>query len=125
MQVVSTKNGIGFPHAKQAARITRSRMIWALGRPGTQTVYAITRLAWRAGQPGQTGAGHPRPLAIGAVRWVCDMAFGEEATHAHTGRRLGASNIAAATHTLNRKIGQLLTLIDHPLRPQKSQTYQL
>ena len=85
LQVVSVKNGIGFPHAKPAARIIRVRTNLQAGETSTETVYAITSLA--AGQVSaarlaQIIRGH---WAIEAMHWVRDMSFGEDASQVRTG----------------------------------------
>ncbi len=47
LQLVSIKTGIGFPHARLAARITRTRTHAASGATSRETVYAVTNLDWQ------------------------------------------------------------------------------
>jgi predicted transposase YbfD/YdcC len=46
LQLVSINTGIGFPHARLAARITRTRTHAASGATSRETVYAVTNLDW-------------------------------------------------------------------------------
>ncbi len=56
VQVTSIKAGIGFPHARLAARITRTRARIGTERTSTEIVYAITNLGWDQVTPAQLAA---------------------------------------------------------------------
>jgi predicted transposase YbfD/YdcC len=144
LQVLGVGSGIGFPHAKLAVRIIRTRTQVSTGATGQETVYAVTNLTWE-----QVSAAQLADIIRGhwsienRVHWVRDMSFGEDASQVRTGTgpramatlrniaigllrtRHGAANIAAATRTLGRRIEQLLALIDHRTAPHPSQRYQL
>ncbi len=51
--VTSVAAGIGFPHARLAARITRTRARTGTATTSTETVYAITNLGWDQVTPAQ------------------------------------------------------------------------
>jgi len=46
LQVVSVAAGIGFPHARLAARVTRTRGHTRTGKTSRQAIYAVTSLGW-------------------------------------------------------------------------------
>jgi predicted transposase YbfD/YdcC len=129
---VRTPGGIGFPHAQQAARITRTRIV--AGRTSHETAYLTVSLP----------AGHAtaRDLQTWIRRhWhienklhhVRDVTFREDLHQARTGngpaviatlrntaigwhRTTGATNIARATRHANRRSHDLITAVTsgHP-----------
>lgn len=132
LQVVSVADGIAFPHARLAARITRVRTTARTGATSTETVHAITSLSWdevTAARLAEIVRGH---WAIeNRVHHVRDTTFDEDRCQVRTGdaprvmatlrniaigliraRQLDPS-IAAATRTLSRRVEQLLDLLDH------------
>lgn len=124
---VATPGGIGFPHAEQAIRITRTRII--AGRTSRETAYLTVSLP----------AGHApaRDLQSWIRRhWhienrlhhVRDVTFSEDLHQARTGtgpaviatlrntaigwhRTTGATNIARATRQANRQSHALITAV--------------
>lgn len=129
---VATPGGIGFPHAQQAARITRTRIV--AGRTSRETAYLTVSLP----------AGHAtaRDLQTWIRRhWhienrlhhVRDVTFREDLHQARTGngpaviatlrntaiawhQTAGATNIARATRQANRRSHDLITAVtsSHP-----------
>jgi predicted transposase YbfD/YdcC len=124
---VGTPGGIAFPHAQQAVRITRTRIV--AGRTSRETAYLTVSLA----------AGHAtaRDLQTWIRRhWhienklhhVRDVTFREDLHQARTGtgpaviatlrntaigwhRTTGATNIARATRQANRRSHDLITAV--------------
>lgn len=130
--VTSVKAGIGFPHARLAARITRTRVQVATGKSSIETVYAITNLTWDQVTPQQLAALVRGHWAIeNRVHYVRDVTFNEDRSQIRTGNgprvmatlrniavglirtRQRGQNIAAATRTLGRRTEILLALLDH------------
>jgi len=132
LQVVSINTGIRFPHARLAARITRTRTHTASGVTSRETVYAVTNLDWAhvtAAGLAELIRGH---WAIeNRVHHVRDTTFDEDRSQVRTGtaarvmatlRNIAiglirtadtTANIAAATRTLGRRVDRLLHLLDH------------
>lgn len=132
LQVTSVATGIGFPHAKLAARIHRTRTQMRTGKTSTETVYAVTSLSWEqvtASQLAEVIRGH---WAIeNQVHHVRDTTYDEDRSQVRTGdaprvmatlrnialgiirARHGGGNVAATTRTLGRKVTVLLNLLDH------------
>jgi predicted transposase YbfD/YdcC len=132
LQVTSIATGIGFPHARLAARIARTRTNVRTGRTSTETVYAITSLGWddiTAAQLAEVIRGH---WAIeNRVHYVRDTTYDEDRSQVRTGNgprvmatlrniaigliraRHSGGNIAAVTRTLGRRVTALLDLLDH------------
>lgn len=132
LQVVSVQAGIGFPHARLAARISRTRTSITSGVTSRETVYAVTNLDW-----GQVTAAGLAQLIRGhwsienRVHHVRDTTFDEDRSQVRTGtaprvmatlRNIAiglirtadnSASIAAATRTLGRRVEQLLHLLDH------------
>ena len=117
--------GIGFPHARLAARIIRRRRpISGAKRWSTETVYAVTSLGFadvRAHRLAEIVRGHWH--VENRLHWVRDVTFAEDLSQIRTGtgpavmavlrnlaisrhRLAGATNIAAACRDTAR----------HPLR---------
>ncbi|MEO5743966.1 MAG: ISAs1 family transposase [Terracoccus sp.] len=128
----SVKAGIGFPHARLAARITRTRVQVATGKSSVETVYAVTNLTWDHVTPKQLAALVRGHWAIeNRVHYVRDVTFNEDLSQIRTGNgprvmatlrniavglirtRQRGQNIAAATRTLGRRTEMLLALLDH------------
>ena len=139
LQVVQIAAGIGFPHAKLAARITRTRVRATTGAAGgtsrktsTETVYAVTNLAWEEIRP----AGLARIIRghwtiENRVHHIRDTTWDEDRCQIRTGTapRVMATlkniaiglirttepgaGIAATTRTLGRKTDKVLALLDH------------
>lgn len=132
LQVTGVRAGIGFPHARLAARIVRDRTETRTGEATQEIVYVVTSLGW----PDITPAGLARLVrghwAIeNKVHWIRDMTFDEDHSQIRTGTlpnvmatlrntaiglirlRRPQATIATATRHLGRQTGQLLNLIDH------------
>ena len=131
---VATPGGLGFPHARQAIRITRTRTVQ--GKTTRETAYLIITLPATNAQP--------IDLATWA-RWhwhienrlhrVRDVTFGEDAHQATTGngpavaavlrntaigyhRSNGEPNIARATRRANRRTHDLINAVTSTPRTQ-------
>jgi predicted transposase YbfD/YdcC len=124
---LATPGGIGFPHAQQAVRITRTRIV--AGRTSREAAYLTVSLP--------AGQALPVDLQIWIRRhWhienrlhhVKDMTFREDQHQARTGngpaviatlrntaigyhRTAGATNIARATRQANRRSHDLITTV--------------
>jgi predicted transposase YbfD/YdcC len=124
---VHTPGGIGFPHAQQAVRITRTRIV--AGRTGRETAYLTVSLP----------AGHATARDLqtwirqhwhieNQLHHVRDVTFGEDLHQARTGngpaviatlrntaigwhRSTGAIHIARATRHANRRSHDLITAV--------------
>jgi predicted transposase YbfD/YdcC len=115
LQLCAVAAGIGFPHARLAARIVRRRRpISATKRWSTETVYAVTSLGFadiRAHRLAEIIRGHWH--VENRLHWVRDVVFAEDLSQIRTGtgpavmavlrnlaisrhRLAGATNIAAA-----------------------------
>ncbi|WP_432990707.1 ISAs1 family transposase [Dactylosporangium sp. CA-233914] len=128
---VRTPGGIAFPHAQQAVRITRTRIV--AGKTSRETAYLTVSLP--------TGQALPRDLQTWIRRhWhienmihVRDVTFREDLHQARRGngpavmatlrntaigwhRTTGATNIARATRQANRRSHDLITAVtsSHP-----------
>lgn len=132
LQATSVRAGIGFPHARLAIRVLRTRRDSRTGRTTTETVYAVTSLDWDDVTPARLAdiiRGH---WSIeNAVHHVRDTTFDEDASQVRTGTapqamatlrnitiglirtRQTGSNIAAATRSLGRRAELLLNLLGH------------
>ncbi len=132
LQATSVRAGIGFPHARLAIRLRRTRGDTRTGRTTTETVYAVTSLGWDDVTPARLAdiiRGH---WSIeNAIHHVRDTTFDEDASQVRTGTspqamatlrniaiglirtRHGASNIAEATRCLGRRAELLLNLLGH------------
>ncbi len=132
LQVTSVAAGIGFPHARLAARITRRRTDVRTGTTSIETVYAITSLGWD-----DVTAAHLAEIIRGhwaienRVHYVRDVTFDEDRSQVRTGdaprvmatlrniaiglirARQPGCGIAATTRQLGRRVDQLLDLLDH------------
>lgn len=132
LQVVSVAAGIGFPHARLAARITRTRTDLRTGARSTEAVFAITSLGWHdvtAARLAELLRGH---WAIeNRIHHIRDTTFDEDRCQIRTGdaprvlatlrniaiglirTRQPGTSIGAATRSLGRRTDQLLALLDH------------
>ena len=133
LQAATLRDGIGFPHARLAVRVIRTRGDVRAGRTTQEIVYAVTSLGWddvTAARLADIIRGH---WAIeNAVHHVRDTTFDEDRSQLRTGTapqvmatlrniaigvirtRLGGPNIAAATRSLGRHTEHLLNLLGHP-----------
>lgn len=133
LQMIELQPVIAFPHARLAARITRTRTVGPVGATSTETVYAVTNLTWDQVTPAKLAdliRGHW--TIENRVHHIRDTTYDEDRSQIRTGTgprvmatlrniaiglirtvRAGA-NIAAATRSLGRRTEQLLTLLDHP-----------
>ena len=130
--VTSVKAGIGFPHARLAARITRTRAKTGTGAVSTERVCVITNLGWAQITPAQLAALVRGYWAIeNRVQYVRDITFDEDRSQVRTGNgprvmailrnvavgliraRDHVQNIAAATRALGRRTENVLSLLDH------------
>lgn len=132
LQVVSVRAGIGFPHARRAARVVRARTEVSTGKTGREIVYVVTNLTDSQADPAllaQLLRGH---WSIeNRVHYVRDMAYDEDRHQLRTGTgprvmaglrnvaigiirgRMAGHGIAPATRALGRRLERLLELIDH------------
>lgn len=132
LQATSVRAGIGFPHARLAIRVLRTRGDARTGRTSTETVYAVTSLGWDDVTPA-----HLADIIRGhwsienAVHHVRDTTYDEDASQVRTGTtpqamatlrniaigvirtRQASPNIAAATRSLGRRAELLLNLLGH------------
>nr|WP_238324021.1 ISAs1 family transposase [Salinispora pacifica] len=124
---LQTPGGIGFPHAQQAVRITRTRMI--TGKRTRETVYLVASLPTPHAQPADLQQWARLEWHIeNRLHWVRDVAFGEDAHRARTGtgpavaavlrntatgfhRGNGETNIARATRRANRRPHDLIDAV--------------
>jgi predicted transposase YbfD/YdcC len=116
---VRTPGGLGFPHAEQAVRITRTRTVKA--RTTRETAYLVVSLPAEHAQPGDLQDWARREWHIeNRLHWVRDVTLREDAHQARTGngpavaavlrntaigfhRSNGETNIARATRRANRR----------------------
>ena len=85
-------NGLDFPHARQAIKITRRRTDTATGKTSRQTVYAVTSLTSTHAR-GQDLARLVREhWSIEAHHHIRDVSFGEDTATSRTGS--GPANLA-------------------------------
>jgi predicted transposase YbfD/YdcC len=81
---VATPEGLGFPHARQAVRITRTRTIKA--KTTRQTAYLVTSLPAADAQPAELGTWARQEWHIeNRVHYVRDVTLREDAHQARTG----------------------------------------
>jgi predicted transposase YbfD/YdcC len=132
---VATPGGLGFPHAQQAVRITRTRTIVG-GKTTRETAYLIVTLPAATAQPDQLGDWARREWHIeNRLHWVRDVTFAEDAHQARTGngpavaavlrntaigyhRSNGEPNIARATRRANRRPHDLIEAVTGTTRTQ-------
>ena len=129
VKLTAVPAGIGFPHARLAAQITRRRRPRTSRGWRTETVYAITDLTHdqiRADQIADAVRGH---WSIdNRLHWIRDVVFAEDHSQIRTGngpavmatlrnlavsrhRLTGAPNIAAACRHVSRHPNRVLPLL--------------
>ncbi|WP_306797922.1 ISAs1 family transposase [Salinispora arenicola] len=124
---VQTPGGIGFPHAQQAVRITRTRTV--AGKRTRETVYLVASLPTAHAQPTDLQQWARLEWHIeNRLHWIRDVTFHEDAHRARTGngpavaavlrntaigfhRGNGETNIARATRRANRRPHDLITTV--------------
>jgi predicted transposase YbfD/YdcC len=122
-----TPGGLGFPHAEQAVRITRTRTV--KGKTSRETAYLIVSLAAEYAQPDQLQDWARLEWHIeNRLHWIRDVTLGEDAHQARTGngpavaavlrntaigyhRSNGETNIARATRRANRRPDDLIDAV--------------
>ena len=129
---VKTPSGLGFPHATQAVRITRTRTI-----TGTrETAYLVITLPAADAQPVDLNHWARRHWHIeNRLHWIRNVTFGEDAHQARTAngpaiaavlrntaigyhRSNGEPNIARATRRANRRPDDLINAVTSTTRTQ-------
>jgi predicted transposase YbfD/YdcC len=124
---VATPGGLGFPHAQQAVRITRTRTI--KGKTTRETAYLTASLPAEQAQPADLGTWARSEWHIeNRLHYVRDVTLREDAHQARTGngpavfatlrntaigyhRGNGESNIARATRRANRRPHDLIDAV--------------
>ncbi|MFC8845817.1 MULTISPECIES: ISAs1 family transposase [unclassified Micromonospora] len=124
---VATPGGIAFPHAQQAVRTTRTRIV--AGRTSRETAYLTVSLPAGQALPRDLQAWIRRHWHIeNRLHHVRDVTFREDLHQARTGngpaviatprntaigwhRTTGATNIARATRQANRRSHDLITTV--------------
>lgn len=124
---------LGFPHARLAARIVRTRTT-TTGTTTREIVYAISDLTAEqadAQRIGELVRGHW--VIENQLHWVRDVTYGEDHHQLRTGtapqamatlrntalallRIAGATNIAATTTALSRRVRRVLAVVEHEPR---------
>jgi predicted transposase YbfD/YdcC len=84
--------GLGFPHARQAIKITRWRHDTSAGRASRQAVYAITSLTSADATAGDLSRLVREHWSVEAHHHVRDVTFGEDTSASRTGS--GPVNLA-------------------------------
>jgi predicted transposase YbfD/YdcC len=131
---VHTPGGLGFPHAAQAVRITRTRTV--AGRTTRETAYLVISLPAADAQPVDLSDWTRLHWHIeNRLHWVRDVTLGEDAHQARTGngpavaavlrntaigyhRGNGETNIARATRRANRRPNDLINAVTSATRTQ-------
>jgi predicted transposase YbfD/YdcC len=122
-----TPGGLGFPHAEQAVRITRTRTI--KGKTSRETAYLVVSLPAEHAQPDQLQDWARLEWHIeNRLHWIRDVTLREDAHQARTGngpavaavlrntaigyhRTNGETNIARATRRANRRPHDLINAV--------------
>src|SRR6266480_2627335 len=122
-----TPGGLGFPHAEQAVRITRTRTI--KGKTSRETAYLVVSLPAEHAQPEQLQDWARLEWHIeNRLHWIRDVTLREDAHQARTGngpavaavlrisaigyhRSNGETNIARATRRANRRPNDLIDAV--------------
>jgi hypothetical protein len=97
LQVV-TVHDLPFPHARQVLRITRHRRRLGTRKWSTETVYAITDLAFEqatARELAEWARGHW--TIENSVHWIRDVTFAEDAHQVRTGHTRPCSQACATS----------------------------
>jgi predicted transposase YbfD/YdcC len=124
---VHTPDGLTFPHAEQAVRITRTRTV--AGKRTRETAYLVVSLPADRAQPADLQDWARREWHIeNRLHWVRDVTFREDTHQARTGngpavaavlrntaigyhRSNGELNIARATRRANRRPNDLIDAV--------------
>ncbi len=124
---VATPGGLGFPHAEQAVRITRTRTI--KGKTTREAAYMVVSLPAEHAQPADLGTWARSEWHIeNRVHYVRDVTLREDAHQAQTGngpavfatlrntsigyhRSNGETNIARATRRANHRPHDLIDAV--------------
>jgi predicted transposase YbfD/YdcC len=124
---VDTPDGLGFPHAAQAVRITRTRTV--AGKTARETAYLIVTLPAETAQPPDLADWARSEWHIeNRLHWIRDVTLHEDAHQARTGngpavaavlrntaigyhRTNGQPNIARATRHADRRSHDLVTAV--------------
>jgi predicted transposase YbfD/YdcC len=124
---VRTPGGLGFPHAQQAVRITRTRTIGA--KTSRETAYLVVTLPAQDAQPVELSDWARKEWHIeDRLHWVRDVTFGEDAHQARIDngpavaavlrntaigyhRSNGETNIARATRRASRRPNDLINAV--------------
>jgi predicted transposase YbfD/YdcC len=124
-----TPGGIGFPHAEQAIRITRTRTITKSGKTSREAAYLTISLPAADAHPADLQQwARSEWLIENLVHYVRDVTFREDSHQARTGngpavmatlrntaigfhRASGDTNIARATRRANRRPHDLITAV--------------
>jgi len=126
---LTTPGGIGFPHAAQAIRITRTRTLTSSGKTSRETAYLTISLAAAQAHPSDLQEWIRSEWHIeNKIHYVRDVTFREDSHQARTGsgpaimatlrntaigyhRTRGATNIARATRRANHRPHDLITAV--------------
>lgn len=124
---VATPDGLGFPHARQAVRVTRTRTV--KGKTSREMAYLVMSLPAEQAQPADLATWARQEWHIeNRVHYVRDVTLGEDAHQARTGngpavfatlrntsigyhRSNGETNIARATRRANRRSTDLIDAV--------------
>jgi predicted transposase YbfD/YdcC len=124
---VKTPGGLGFPHAAQAVRITRTRI--QAGKTARETAYLIVTLPAERAQPADLADWARSEWHIeNRLHWISDVTLREDVHQARTGngpavaavlrntaigyeRTNGQTNIARATRHADRRSHDLITAV--------------
>jgi predicted transposase YbfD/YdcC len=124
---VNTPGGLGFPHAEQAVRITRTRTI--KGKTTREMAYLVVSLPAEQAQPVDLGTWARSEWHIeNRLHWVLDVTLREDEHQTRTGngpavasvlrhtaigyhRSNGEPNIARATRRANRRPNDLIDAV--------------
>jgi predicted transposase YbfD/YdcC len=80
-----TPGGIGFPHAQQAIRITRTRTITGSGKTSRENAYLTISLSAADAHPADLQEWIRREWHIEALHHIRDVTFHEDSHQARTG----------------------------------------
>lgn len=134
-QILTAPKEIDFPHAQQAIRVVRERLVVATGERSREVVHAICTAPFELAKPQQIAIWLRKHWGIeNSVHYVRDWTFDEDRSAVRTGntpqimstlrntainlhRLHGADNIAEACRTTAFTIGDSLRLLQNP-RPR-------
>jgi predicted transposase YbfD/YdcC len=135
-QIVTAAAEIGFPHARQAIRVVRERLIVATGERTHETVYALCTAPFELAKPHQIAAWLRQHWGIeNRIHYVRDWTYDEDRSAVRTAttpqimatlrntainlhRLHGADNIAEACRVTALTIGDSLHLLQNPSSKQ-------